>query len=361
MSLTSILNDPRRTKLKQWFRFHFPNPGSTKEKIKVPSKTNVPGEVGTAFDYLMRFNIQRLNSNIENLHSKYWVATLSLHEMLRQLEVYQKLGPTRKIGYNGDREINIKDFVIFLNTEYNAAEENYNIFLKKGVVTKSLLQSVIFLAKLDVFYRGHFIDANIDQENSEIAFEVEKMYKMVPWAKFIAKEHCFLNPTFGKGSTLVGGADADLVIDSTLIDFKTTKDSKIFRNELNQIIGYYLLSILGRLNNTKKIDIEKVAVYYARHGVLKTINLADFFNKSDFRKRAKEFKRLVEDRELQLLSKKQLLKIGVYHIDENDFKCPYCNSYSYSKRKSNTKSFYYHCNKCKKQFSTNIDIPSSEE
>lgn len=44
---------------------------------------------------------------------------------------------------------------------------------------------------------------------------------------FIDSKGCILNPAFGEAAALVGGADADLMIDNTLIDLKTTKKTAV--------------------------------------------------------------------------------------------------------------------------------------
>ena len=55
----------------------------------------------------------------------------------------------------------------------------------------------------------------------------------------------------------------------TLIDLKVTKNLKIEREYFNQIIGYYILSLIGKINfeYSGKI-IKNVAIYFARHGLL---------------------------------------------------------------------------------------------
>jgi hypothetical protein len=48
------------------------------------------------------------------------------------------------------------------------------------------------------------------------------------------------NPSF-KGSNDVGGADADIIIDNWLIDFKTVKEPSLKRDMLYQLVGYAIL------------------------------------------------------------------------------------------------------------------------
>ena len=71
-----------------------------------------------------------------------------------------------------------------------------------------------------------------------------------------------LNPKFDGGPD-VGGADADLILDGTLIDFKATiRPETIKRSLLDQLLGYVLLDY------TNPYRIEKVGRYFVRQGAL---------------------------------------------------------------------------------------------
>jgi len=120
------------------------------------------------------------------------------------------------------------------------------------------------------------------------------MLSLLPEEHFRAKKRCVLNPTFGRGSSLVGGADGDLIIDDTLIDIKTTKHLTFDREFFNQLIGYYVLSRIGGIDDCARGEIKHVAIYYARYGVLHRVSLRECHEQSDlpnflrwFQKRAR--------------------------------------------------------------------------
>src|SRR5690606_17537093 len=146
------------------------------------------------------------------------------------------------------------------------------------------------------------------------------------------KKHCIVNPTFGKGSSLVGGADADLIIDNTLIDIKSSKNLKLERGDLNQIIGYHLLSIIGGINGKKTPKIKEIGIYFASYGHIWKMPLSDYYKPKDYEEFAEEFTQLVMDSSLELVKPNTrqtngtFIKTPDYTIDENDFKCPFCSS-----------------------------------
>jgi len=83
---------------------------------------------------------------------------------------------------------------------------------------------------------------------------------------------------------LVGGADGDLIIDDTLIDIKTTKHLTFEREFFNQLIGYYVLSCIGGIDDCGRGKIKHVAIYYARYGVFHRVSLAECHKPCDLPK-----------------------------------------------------------------------------
>lgn len=78
---------------------------------------------------------------------------------------------------------------------------------------------------------------------------------------------CVPNPMF-KGSAYVGGADADIIIGNTLVDFKTTHRPNMTA-DVRQTLGYALL------DTTDEYGIDSIGIYYARHALLLEWTLAD--------------------------------------------------------------------------------------
>lgn len=70
---------------------------------------------------------------------------------------------------------------------------------------------------------------------------------------------CRIGPTF-EGSRDVGGADADVILGTSLIDVKTTVDPKVARDGLWQILGYALLDY------SDAYGLDTAGFYFARQG-----------------------------------------------------------------------------------------------
>ncbi len=77
-----------------------------------------------------------------------------------------------------------------------------------------------------------------------------------------------LNPIFD-GSLDVGGADADLIVDGTLIDIKTSVKPEVKADYIWQLLGYTLLDYSDRYH------IDSIGLYMSRQGILFKWDLAE--------------------------------------------------------------------------------------
>jgi len=265
MSLTSFISIEE---INEKFKETFTMPTfDLKDCIKCPSLTNNYSLIGTAFDYLFRFIIERENLGV-NVVKKDWVCEIAIEDFAgnkKQLKLAKEtLEETRML---------------------------YEQYLKNGVLDKKLIKNSLILAQTDVSFRAGIVDDNFGKIEERDIEDLENLIKIIPKNLFKANKFCVLNPTFGKGSEIVGGADADLIIDNTLIDVKTVKDLTLQRKYLHQLIGYYVLNEIGNIDGVKqKVEIERLGIYFGRHGILYTFNLKDALSGLDMPKFIKWFK-----------------------------------------------------------------------
>lgn len=256
MSLTSLLNNKDvRKKFRQEFR---KPPFILQDEMLAPPVTKNYTLVGVAFDYLLRFYLQHLNSNLAKTE------TLIAEHTLDLLDKDQSLYSIGQVIIEG-------------------AKESLHIYLETGQMTRELMESALLLATLDPIFRSGFGHEFIGDINVGDIRDLENLLSIVDPEVFKAQKLCLLNPTFGDASTLVGGADADLVIDDTLIDIKTTISGKVPRDDFNQIVGYYILHEIGGIGEIEpKTKITKLGIYFSRHSYLHTYDLNSIINWKTF-------------------------------------------------------------------------------
>lgn len=224
------------------------------------------GLVGTAFDYLLRFYLERVNETAE---ARGWVA----EESLELLRVIGERGPLSKA-----------------KAIIRRARDAKADYLKTGEVTDKLLESAILLGQLDGVYRAALIDPNLGTVDHHDVEDLRNLLSIVKPDVFKAKETCILNPVFAK-SNLVGGADADFIIDDTLFEVKTTKHLGLRAAYYHQLVGYYILYTLGGLfESDARFEIRKLAIYYSRHALVQSFDVNTILGGTDFRTFLKWFK-----------------------------------------------------------------------
>jgi len=239
-------------------------PFSTQNEARVPYMLSNPYDatvVGTAFDYLARVIIAKNIKQNKNGAYCNLVAENGLNVLKKLVEPQEFKGLQQKFS-NG---IGLFEKYVF--------DENVSI--------KEIVPTACYLAKLEHIKRSGIPPQNIqksllDNTENEIIQDLENLCSVFI-DTFIdsnivnASSVVVFNPTFGMPSFHCGGADADIFIDGTLYDFKTSKDSGYKWQEIAQIIGYYLLNCLATLIDDPfahliDYEIEKLALYKARYG-----------------------------------------------------------------------------------------------
>lgn len=275
MSLTSFIHIPE---VRRRFAETFPKPSfQLNAKILAPPLTRHYSLIGTAFDYLMRFHLEYLNP--ESIVST-WVAELAVEQLRHHPEYF--------IIRRAYTPSNIERTLAKADNIIRQAKIASSAYQQTGKMTDELLESVIYLAQLDPLFRAGVIDPNIGVADKQDVEDLRNLISAVDAKTFKAERVCVLNPTFGEGSHLVGGADCDLLIDNTLIDIKTTKALEIKRDYLNQLIGYYILFTIGGIDGCLSgVSVRNLGIYFSRYSVLHTISVTTFIgnpNFPDFRK-----------------------------------------------------------------------------
>ncbi len=93
-----------------------------------------------------------------------------------------------------------------------------------------------------------------------------------------ASRRCY-NPEFGAASKLVGGADADIVLDDSLIDIKTTANHGYQWTTAAQLATYVAFAAMCGA----PWPLRRAGIYQARYGRMLWFDVADLVAKKDLR------------------------------------------------------------------------------
>ncbi|WP_287787373.1 hypothetical protein [Acidiphilium sp.] len=276
MSLTSMYK--QHPEFRAWFKNIWPKvPITLSNDIIVESRFGQGhgAIIGTAFDYLLRFKIEKINPGV--VHQKEWISE-GYYEKYRAYEEVKEAFPEELVNHI----LLVKKIII-------KARNNQKKYISGKISLCNLCNDALALASIDTVYRTGMFQDRVGEVNEEHIDELKQMVELVDDKKFIVKNTAILNPTFEEASRLVGGADADLILDNTLLDIKTSKNLATKRSMFDQIIGYFILSKIQGVYN-----IDNLGIYFARFNEIWSISIEDLFVGQDMNSCVSSFEDLVK-------------------------------------------------------------------
>jgi hypothetical protein len=280
MSLTSFLNLPDVAAKLKPLRPNLPRKLSASLQIEPRSKRYML--VGTAFDYLLRFELQR---RAPHAASERWVAESAPDRVWRKTDSgsieWDLLKDAAPSQYLPPKEVAARARRLVENAK--AALASYaGLSSPTSANQAELAGHAIRLAKLDSVYRAGKLEPVFEEAAPEDVQDLVELLGIVPFQEFLHDELLLLNPNFRQSSLLVGGADTDVIAGDLLVDFKTSKKGEIEASSLDQILGYLLLARKQRTSDPSFPAINRVGLYYCRHGYLWSVAASTWTHHPEF-------------------------------------------------------------------------------
>ena len=215
MSLTSILSysNKQYKDFRTFLEDLFPTPKlENNDSIKVEPITKNYALIGIAFDYLLRFSLEKKFK--EFTHSDTWVAEKAMSCFF----------DNSIITSEDPFDMDINDMEQLINkkseesqpiiTKYERCKKICQEYINTSSdIGDGLLEASLFLSRLDLIYRAgpNKTEINLDPESADDLKDLRLLLHNCSLDLFRPKEKIILNPTFGVGSIIVGGADGDLM------------------------------------------------------------------------------------------------------------------------------------------------------
>jgi hypothetical protein len=291
MSLSRFLELPEVTAKVKPFR--------PKLSRKIPAQLQIEprstryATVGTAFDYLLRFELQR---RAPHAVSGQWVAEYAPELIWKSDGRVTAFMALRKDERGVVSEVRppptwadpslAKETAQRAKTVIEMAKSDVTAYLKNESPTLSdqakLASHAIRLAKLDDMFRARRFDGTFVDAAKEDIDDLLAMLAIVPFEPLLHDQVLLLNPDFQEASLLVGGADTDLISGNLLVDFKATKKSEMQARDLDQLFGYVLLARHQRRTNPAFPEIKRLGFYFCRHGHLWVQDVSAWIDHPEF-------------------------------------------------------------------------------
>jgi hypothetical protein len=175
--------------------------------------------IGTAFDYLLRFHIERLNPGaisgtwisetvvlvIEKAFSNGHPICVQVHSARINGKMYAVYGSDEDPGATVQK----------IRNAFERARTEYRHYISGGLLRRELLLSCCVLARLDWLVRSGRYDLPGNWANCEESdlIELRQLIEAVDPCLFKSSKRCVLNPRF---RTTLLAADVDLLIDDRI-------------------------------------------------------------------------------------------------------------------------------------------------
>lgn len=246
---------------------------------------------GTAFEHLLRVELQRLNPFAEpgcciTTHAVDLAESTARIGDMVSIGTYLVPSPSGRgfvTAYSNSQSP--VDDVKMLRIALQNAEVCGRDYVKNGIIIQNLLAAYWLTAKIDGSFRqgsreGHYsvyIPFEFQSIDSNGLSDVAAMFAAIKLDQFRAMHRCLLRPTF-RCNYAIGRNQPDFVIDDMIIDVKCTARKSLDRRDVDQLLFYYALSkMYGFATRGKSIEINRLAIYFARFAELFVIDIRTDF------------------------------------------------------------------------------------
>ena len=232
-------------------------------RLKAPPGRNSGPLVGTAFDYAVRFELQRRHPTAR---CETWIAEGVVESLSHIAEVdatWVRLNEDDGVVSSVDSELLAR-----WTSVVHKARAFHSVYLKKGkpgaAAREQLARHALRLARIDPFRRSGHVEHEPERVEVVDVKDLMELLRITDWDGLHAEGPLWLNPDFGEHSARVGGADCDLISGDRLIDLKATTSPALSR-DFGQLILYLLLARAAHATDRDFPRIASVGIYYARH------------------------------------------------------------------------------------------------
>lgn len=277
MCLTSFVTEPNVAARVKPFR----PPVKVTANLLIPPASPRPRLIGTAFDYLLRFELQRRYPTAEDARWTAEGAAGCIYQKLpngsRSFDPFPldspHWQPAKRIATRCTEVVTAARAVLADYLRQPSPDERQQLLLATVAVQ---------LAKLDAVVRGRTLEPEFESADPADVDELMRLLAVVPFDRLAHPGRMLLNPTFPAASEAVGAADADLITGGLLVDIKTIKVRTPPATALDQLFGYFLLARRARQADPTFPEVNSVGIYSSRYAALWTYDTRGWTERPEF-------------------------------------------------------------------------------
>jgi hypothetical protein len=259
--------------------------------LQVPCACGHPQLVGIAFDYAVRLELAHRAPHAVSgtWAAEHAVARLERRRIAREARRRAERGegewPPDGLGAGTNLDVAVTRAEAVVRAARRAAARGWPANERRRHA--AIARHAARLAQLDPVYRAHrpptFGEADGVRETAMAEEVVALMGRAEPLWQLASARRLHLNPGFGPHGRRLGGADADLIADDTVIELKVWRRCLVERDHARQLAGYAALARVARREAGLPL-VRQVAIWFARHGWLYRFPLPRGLQLADYRR-----------------------------------------------------------------------------
>lgn len=299
----------------------YPNPGGDVE-IELEVENNGYGHllIGNAFEFLCRLLLYRRGTEIiESVRRTFGDQTprftgddhppivVRRYDGMRWEDHPEISSQSEWDELNEDRPVWERRQSAVKWTEDEDLSQLAEQYVQTGMNTEGVVKAALINAGWKPSEEVH---SWIDREafETDVLAEMEALFRLLREQGWIDGETVFEKPTFGGHRHILPG-EGDFIVDDLLVDIKTTENPSFTNSFWRQVLLYYVLTdvqrvlhdVEGRTYGRESFEgkypvINRVGVYFARYGELKTVDMQELIDDQD---RYEEFRAWIIDRAIE--------------------------------------------------------------
>ena len=249
-----------------------------KSTIYKSSKFEIHSIVGTAFDFAIRATFSSFSDIAIDHMLKYLDPKFSSDntDEIMEYNVLHNSAHSRNCKKKQTKEI-YEDIVLHVEKvkKYSETKSTVSLLSREHAdVSQIPEESFIYLAMVrDVFFKRDFtLLSSMKRRDKEINDLNNLKSSIKTFFETIGDQEMEIDRSFKSGE-MMGGAESDIILgNNTIVDIKVVNQPIFTKYMIYQLISY---AALAEIDGMK---IEKVGIYFARHGHLEIVDIKDITN-----------------------------------------------------------------------------------
>lgn len=284
MSLTSQLKNVDTELARRLQLFRPKSRPDRKKPLLTPPRSKRYSMVATAFDYLLRFELERVAPHAV---TRRWTAEGALDLICYPSANGTLAGLGVRVADSDELQAgDLPRLADKARAVIARAKESVYDYVAEAMPDPDLRRVVakhaIRLARLDPVVRTGHLDQEFETAPAEDVDDLLRMLDVTPVDDLVDSSMLLLDPPLGESAVSLGGTEVSLIAGDLLVDIRIASRSAVQPVLLDQLLAHVLLCRNRHHRHPEFPDVRRAGLLFPRQGYLWTFDVAEWEEQSGF-------------------------------------------------------------------------------